>query len=99
MHVIRDARKLKHEFSRQSFFGGILMAKAPTRRRTGTVVTIPTTESNVPVENQSADLADRDIARRAFELYCERGCQHGHDLDDWLQAERELRASVRLHVA
>jgi hypothetical protein len=33
-----------------------------------------------------------DIARRAFELYCERSSQHGHDLQDWLQAERELRA-------
>jgi hypothetical protein len=32
-----------------------------------------------------------DIARRAFEIYCERGGHHGHDLDDWLQAEHELR--------
>ena len=32
-----------------------------------------------------------DIARRAFELYCARGCEDGHDLQDWLQAERELR--------
>jgi DUF2934 family protein len=36
-------------------------------------------------------ITDRDIARRAFELYCARGCRHGHDLDDWLAAERELR--------
>ena len=33
-----------------------------------------------------------DIARRAFELYCARGGQHGLDLDDWLRAERELVA-------
>jgi hypothetical protein len=32
-----------------------------------------------------------DIARRAFELYCARGCENGHDIEDWLQAERELR--------
>jgi Protein of unknown function (DUF2934) len=31
-----------------------------------------------------------DIARRAFELYCARGCEDGHDVQDWLQAEREL---------
>jgi hypothetical protein len=31
-----------------------------------------------------------DIARRAFELYCDRGREHGRDLDDWLQAEHEL---------
>ena len=33
-----------------------------------------------------------DIACRAFLLYLERGAQPGHDLDDWLQAERELIA-------
>ena len=32
-----------------------------------------------------------DIATRAYELYCSRGCQGGHDVEDWLQAERELR--------
>ena len=31
-----------------------------------------------------------DIARRAYELYCERGCEPGYDVDDWLQAEYEL---------
>jgi hypothetical protein len=74
------------------------MAKAP-RRRAGTVVTMTTADSNVLAGYQSANRPDHEIAHRAFELYCERGCQHGHDLDDWLQAERELRDSVRLHVA
>jgi Protein of unknown function (DUF2934) len=32
-----------------------------------------------------------EIARRAYEIFEERGRLHGHDLDDWLQAERELR--------
>jgi hypothetical protein len=32
-----------------------------------------------------------DIARRAYEIYCERGCEDGHETEDWLQAERELR--------
>ncbi|MGE5814291.1 MAG: DUF2934 domain-containing protein [Acidobacteriota bacterium] len=31
------------------------------------------------------------IARRAYELYCERGCEPGRDMDDWLRAEEELR--------
>lgn len=30
------------------------------------------------------------IARRAFELFQRRGWQHGHDVEDWLAAEREL---------
>ena len=35
-----------------------------------------------------------EIQRRAFELYERRGRQHGHDLDDWLQAEHEIDAST-----
>jgi hypothetical protein len=42
---------------------------------------------------QSVTVAD--IARLAFERYCQRGGHHGHDVDDWLQAERELRGALR----
>jgi hypothetical protein len=40
--------------------------------------------------NDSPRVAETDIALRAFAHYCERGYQHGSDLDDWLRAEREL---------
>jgi Protein of unknown function (DUF2934) len=30
------------------------------------------------------------IAHRAYESFVERGSVHGHELDDWLNAEREL---------
>ena len=43
---------------------------------------------------QSTDPSRDDVARRAFELYCERGGQDGHDVQDWLQAERELRQTA-----
>ena len=36
-------------------------------------------------------LAGEEIAARAYALYLERGAVDGHDLDDWLDAERELR--------
>ena len=32
-----------------------------------------------------------EIRKRAFEIHIERGGIHGCDLDDWLQAERELQ--------
>ena len=35
-------------------------------------------------------LEDR-IRRRAYELYVQRGNQSGSALDDWLQAEEEIR--------
>ncbi|HLE46863.1 MAG TPA: DUF2934 domain-containing protein [Candidatus Thermoplasmatota archaeon] len=34
---------------------------------------------------------DADIRRRAYELYEGRGRTPGHEVDDWVQAERELR--------
>ena len=33
------------------------------------------------------------IQLRAYEIYFQRGRQDGLDLDDWFQAERELKAS------
>jgi len=32
------------------------------------------------------------IAKRAFQLFIERGCKHGYAEEDWLRAERELTA-------
>jgi hypothetical protein len=31
------------------------------------------------------------IRRRAYELYVQRGNQSGSEIDDWLQAEKEIR--------
>lgn len=33
-----------------------------------------------------------EIAKRAYELYLARGGEHGHDAEDWAQAESELGA-------
>jgi hypothetical protein len=33
-----------------------------------------------------------DIAARAHDRFVQRGGEHGHDLEDWLAAEAELRA-------
>jgi len=35
---------------------------------------------------------EEQIRERAYALYEERGCVPGHESDDWLQAEREVRA-------
>ena len=37
--------------------------------------------------------SDDDIRMRAYQRYLERGGNHGQDFEDWLAAERELRAS------
>jgi hypothetical protein len=33
-----------------------------------------------------------DIAVRAYELFLQRGAEPGRDLEDWLEAERQLNA-------
>jgi hypothetical protein len=66
------------------------MAKAPTKP--GAVATV--TDRAQRKAPQPAPVGDTDIARRAYDLYLGRGCEHGHDVDDWLQAEHELRGGV-----
>ena len=38
--------------------------------------------------------ANEEIRRRAYEIYLERGGQPGGEIDDWLQAERELEGGA-----
>jgi Protein of unknown function (DUF2934) len=47
------------------------------------------------LSHRSANVTARDVARRAYDIYIARGCEHGHDVEDWLQAERELREAAR----
>ena len=35
------------------------------------------------------------IAKRAYEIYLERGCLPGDPMQDWLQAEQELSAPTK----
>lgn len=44
-------------------------------------------------------VTERDVARRAYELYLARGGEHGYDVDDWLRAEHELRGIVGSNAA
>jgi len=54
-----------------------------------------TTKSGSPDgQTTQIGITNAEIAQRAFEVYCARGGQHGRDLDDWLQAERELRSQL-----
>ena len=53
--------------------------------------TLTTTATAAVVITPSTEDA---IARRAYELFCARGCQDGYDVQDWLAAEREFMASL-----
>jgi len=53
------------------------------------VVPPPKPEPAAPVKAEPTHDA---IARRAFEIWCGEGYPHGRAAENWLQAERELRA-------
>jgi len=73
------------------------MQKSATRR----TASVPTTTSMEPPSEAAfaSEVTETDIARRAFELYCDRGRQDGHDVDDWLNAESELRVASNSSAA
>jgi len=48
-------------------------------------------EAEVTSSEIGNPVPDEEIRHRAYEIYLERGEQPGCDLDDWLQAERELQ--------
>ena len=60
------------------------MAKSPR--------TTKPTASDAPRAATPDGSDDDAIARRAYEIYQERGGGDGADVDDWLQAEREIRS-------
>ena len=39
------------------------------------------------------------VARRAYELFETRGCEHGHDWEDWFRAESELLRPVSVSMS
>ena len=40
------------------------------------------------------ELSKKDVAHRAYELYTQRGCAPGKDIEDWVRAEKELASEV-----
>jgi HSP20 family molecular chaperone IbpA len=65
-------------------------AARPQRAKAKTLVNL------VPIQSLSERIQEMHnlIARRAYELYEGRGCEPGHDLEDWCRAESELLPAV-----
>jgi Protein of unknown function (DUF2934) len=65
------------------------MARTKTDERTATAADRPPKSLA-----QRPSGTNTDVARRADGLYPARGREHGDDVEDWMQAARELRAST-----
>jgi hypothetical protein len=53
---------------------------------------VPTTKEVAMIERKEP--SREDIAHRAYELYTQRGCEPGKDIEDWVRAEKELASEV-----
>jgi rhamnose utilization protein RhaD (predicted bifunctional aldolase and dehydrogenase) len=47
---------------------------------------------NLVIAEHHGVISKDDVARRAYELFLARGQAEGHDVEDWLEAERQLEA-------
>jgi hypothetical protein len=47
------------------------------------------------IADESSTPTHEQIAARAYEIFIERGRPEGRDLDHWLEAEAQLRASAQ----
>jgi hypothetical protein len=58
------------------------------------IVQMPNANVNRNADDaQNSGLQER-IRTRAYELYEQRGCEDGRELDDWLQAEAEAAIEI-----
>ena len=66
------------------------MPRTPKVPEGGNGATNPRRPMGRPNGN-AATVSSDEVAKRAYEIYQARGGQHGADMDDWLEAERQLK--------
>jgi hypothetical protein len=70
----------------------------PAKPAATNVVPMPVAETSpraASARARSKTPTPEAIALRAYQLFEARQYRHGHDLDDWLQAENELASAVK----
>lgn len=60
------------------------------RRRTGTIGP----EKHAREKGIKSDIFEQNVEKKAYEIYQNRGCQDGHDCEDWLEAEKIVEAEM-----
>ena len=71
----------------------IFQREARMASKAKTIGSTDPTQQGTAVEERGRLLQSRheqEIRNRAYEIYLQRGAQSGYEVEDWLQAEREL---------
>ena len=75
------------------------MGTATTSNRVEKLAKNKSNEKTTRVKSESRKPAEPNIyaqrvEKKAYELFEKRGCQNGHDWDDWFEAERVVEAEM-----
>ncbi len=65
-----------------------------TRTGGATTTTLRPAGSKAPETMNKANPTREQIAKRAHEIWVKNGCRHGQDEQNWLEAERQLKAEM-----
>jgi hypothetical protein len=73
--------------------------KQTTRKTTNTTAERKRTTARTGLKKMTLKIPgdySEEVRKRAYELFAHRGYGHGNDLDDWFQAEREIKEKLSL---
>jgi Protein of unknown function (DUF2934) len=71
-------------------------SRGPARESAGSQSGTVHAASDMSTSDSSDDPTYDEIAEAAYQRYLQRGGADGRDFDDWLEAERELKARRRV---
>jgi|ERR1051325_4496786 hypothetical protein len=73
------------DIEKNRIFGPQTNAPRPARNRAATSL------ANASSNERAGAPSREQVAKRAYQIWLSRGCEHGHDLEHWIEAERQLR--------
>ena len=68
--------------------------KSTTRPGSATTTTLRPVGTKAPEAAKVGKITREQIAQRAHEIWVKNGCKHGQDEQNWLEAERQLKAEA-----
>jgi hypothetical protein len=68
--------------------------KNSTTRSGGATTTLRPAGAQAPAATKTVKITREQIAQRAHEIWVKNGCKHGQDEQNWLEAERQLKAEL-----
>ncbi len=66
-----------------------------TTRTGGATTTLRPVGAQTPTTTKTPKPTREQVAQRAHDIWVKNGCKHGQDEQNWLEAERQLKAETR----